>query len=108
MSDFLTWIKSLIEELAPALAVMFWNFEQTKVIQANNEKLKAETSLQIEKNHESVDAKYANSSDIDIVNDAILEGSGGNGQPKPSNEDNRQASSTGTKTPGTDQGESGS
>jgi len=69
-------LKRLVEALAPALAVALWNFEEDKVSRAKVMKQDAETNLQLEKNHEAVNAKYADSSDSSIVGDAIAEGGG--------------------------------
>jgi hypothetical protein len=80
MDAFLNALQKLIETLAPALAVMLWNYEETKVEQADNAKADAQLELKLEKNHEAIDSKYADSSDADIVNDAILNGGGPTGQ----------------------------
>lgn len=93
LQEFLTWIKGLIEASAPALAVILWNYDQSKINEANNKTLDAQVSLEIEKNHESVIASNANKSDLDIVNDAIVSGSG---QSCSSDKENRQPDS-GTK-----------
>lgn len=79
MTAFLNAVRKFIEEFAPALAVMLWNYEEAKVGEANNEKTKAQLELQIEKNHEAVDQKYIGRDDFAILNDAIHNG-GGTGQ----------------------------
>lgn len=78
-NDLLAWIKALIEELAPAIAVMLWNYEERKIEEANHKAMNAELKLQLEKNHDKVDAKYADKSDVDILNDAIESGGGQSG-----------------------------
>ncbi len=78
MGALLDAIQKFIEEFAPAIAVALWNFEESKVTEAKNETLDANLKLELEKNSEKVNAKYANSSDLDVINDAI--GSSGDGQ----------------------------
>jgi carbohydrate-binding DOMON domain-containing protein len=79
-------VKKFIEDNIPAIAIAFWNYEEGKITAAKNETDKVKTELQMEKNHEAVDQKYAGKSDTDILNDAIAsEGVGG--QLKTDNED---------------------
>ncbi len=95
MSELFDLIKSLIEKFAPALAVAIWNYEETKVAKAESEKELAEEQLQVEKNHEAIDAANAGKSDSDIVNDAIINGGGSGGQLKSGDEPDRTAPATG-------------
>lgn len=75
--DFLKAIKAIIEEFAPTLAVILWNYEEAKVDEAKNETLDANLKLELEKNNETINSKYVNSSDLDVIDDAIGKGSGG-------------------------------
>lgn len=79
MTEFLNALRKLIETIAPALAVMIWDYEQAKLDEAKNDARDAAVQLQIEKNHEEIDAKFAGKSDADIVLDGI--DSDGAGQP---------------------------
>src|SRR5579884_2404874 len=63
-----------------ALGLLLWNFEEARVQSAKAAADKAQTDLQVEKNHESVDQKYSGKSDADIVNDAVINGGGSGGQ----------------------------
>ena len=65
--EFLTWLKDLIEESVPALAVLLWDYKQEELDESKNDTLKAQEALEIEKNHEQIDAKYAGKSDDDIL-----------------------------------------
>ncbi len=76
LQQFLTWIKELIEESAPALAVIFWDYKDGQVLKEKIRAQDAETKLQLEKNKELVNEKYSNSDDDDIVRDAISNGGG--------------------------------
>lgn len=80
LNEFLLWLKKLIEETAPAIAVMLWNYEESQVQEAKNEALDAKVNLDLEKNHESVEQKYHDCPDIAIVDDAINADNGGSGQ----------------------------
>lgn len=77
MSALVDLIKFIIEQMAPAVAVALWNYEESKVGQARASQELAEVKLQLEKNHESVDAKYLGKSDLDVVNDAVFSDGGG-------------------------------
>lgn len=70
-NEFLKLLKALIEELAPALAVMLWNYGDAKNEESKNEARKAKTELQMELNHEKVDKANVGKSDADILHDAI-------------------------------------
>lgn len=74
MVDFeklLKALRSFIEEIAPALAVMLWNYTESKNEELKNEARKAKTDLQMELNHEKVDKENAGKSDADILHAAI-------------------------------------
>ncbi len=77
---FLDWLKAFIQQLAPTLAVLLWDYEQEQIAQAKSEKEIAELALQKEKNNEKVDSENANKSDLDIVDDAIKRSKSGHGQ----------------------------
>ncbi len=73
MGAILDAIQKFIEESLPALAVLLWNFEESKVNEEKHKTLDAQVNLELEKNHEEINTKYANSSDLDVINDAISE-----------------------------------
>lgn len=63
--DFLTQVFNWLKEQGPAIAILIYdwqNAEKEKAIQAQKE---AEFELQIEKNHEKVDADNVGVSDSD-------------------------------------------
>lgn len=68
---FINALKALIEAMAPALAVMLWNYTESKNEEAKNEARKAKTDLQMELNHEQIDKENAGKSDADILHAAI-------------------------------------
>jgi phage I-like protein len=80
MSDFIKALKALIEEFAPTLAVLLWNYEEAKVDEVKNEVRKANVQLEMEFNHETVDKENSGKSDADIINSAINSEQSGNGQ----------------------------
>lgn len=88
-------IKKFVEENIPAIAIAFWNYEESKITAAKNETDKVKTELEVEKNHEAVDQKYSGKSDSDVVNDAIIAGGGTGGQLETSDGDDSESSSTG-------------
>jgi len=91
-------IKGFIEEVAPALAVMLWDYTEAKDEEAKNEARKAKTQLQEEINHETVDKENAGKSDSDILLSSIgCSGASGTGQPRLGDEGSSQ---TGTGTNG--------
>jgi hypothetical protein len=77
VQQFLDWIKGLIEESAPALAVMFWDYEQSKEDEIKHEASDAQLQLQLEKNHEEIESINSGKSDNDIINEAIASGDSG-------------------------------
>ncbi len=54
--------------MAPAIAVMLWNYEESKVDLYKNEALKSSVDLELEKNHEFVENSGV--SDASIVDSA--------------------------------------
>jgi len=71
MTEFLNALRKLIETFAPALAVMIWDFQQEKLDEAKTDARDAVVQLQIEKNHEAINEKYAGKSDADVLLDGI-------------------------------------
>lgn len=80
VAQFLELLKQIIEEAAPALAVMLWNYDQSKIDQAKMQTNKVLMELQLEKNHNEIDEQNSGKSDSDIINDAISKGRSGGGQ----------------------------
>jgi hypothetical protein len=78
---FLTLLKQLIEEFAPTLAVMLWNYDQKKLGEQESKTKQAEVELQLEKNHEQIDRDNVGKSDSDIIDDALAKSIRDNGQP---------------------------
>lgn len=77
LTALLDFIKQFCKDNWQALAALFYNYEEDRVDQAKADAERANEQVQIEKNHEAVDAANAGKSDADIVNDAISNGSGG-------------------------------
>jgi hypothetical protein len=101
-SEFVKAFKGFIEAIAPALAVMLWNYTQAKDEEAKNETRKAKTELQMEINHETIDKANAGKSDADILRASIgCGGASGTGQSGCSDERSEQ-SGTGTNGGSTD------
>jgi hypothetical protein len=91
----LEFIKDLINTIWPALGVMLWNYEETKVDAAKAEAQDTRVQLQVEKNHETIDEKYVDKSDLDVINDVIGNVDGSGGQSGQGDSANTGASTTG-------------
>lgn len=63
--------------MAPALAVILWNYQESKIEQAKNETLDAKVKLELERNHVEVDKANANLTDMDVVSNAIKDDGSG-------------------------------
>jgi hypothetical protein len=74
-------IKGFIEEVAPALAVMLWDYTEAKEEESKNEARNAKVQLELEENHETIDKANAGKSDDDILRSSIgCGGASGRGQ----------------------------
>lgn len=79
MSDIYDSTLKFVEALIPALAVMYWDYQKSVLNHQADLVRDAKTKLEMEKNHEAIDQKYAGKSDLDILNDSIsVDGSGPN------------------------------
>lgn len=74
--DLIKAIKAFIGAIAPALAVMLWNYTESKEEELKNETRKAKTELELETNHEAVDKANDGKSDIDILESSISNNQG--------------------------------
>ncbi len=78
--ELIKTIEELIEKFAPAIAVLFWDYEEKKVDEAKNEALDSKTILELEKNREKINEKYDGDSDLDIINEACASDGGPSGK----------------------------
>lgn len=84
---FLKAFKKFIEQVAPALAVILWNYEEAKIEDAKDETKEEQLELTLELNHEKVDQENSGKSDLSIIESSLNgeSGKGGTGQPDSNN-----------------------
>lgn len=68
-TNLIDFIKSIIEEFAPALAVALWNYEENRIDHETKEKEAALLAAQNLNYEKAVKDMYADKSDVDIIND---------------------------------------
>jgi hypothetical protein len=66
--QLLDFIESLLRQFWPGLAVMFFDYEETKVDHAQKELEAAQLIAQNLKDKSDIEAKYAGKTDSDIIN----------------------------------------
>lgn len=68
------WLDSLrkfIETVAPALAVILWDYEEAKADAATKKKEAAELALKNTQDENAIRGQFVDKSDADVINDII-------------------------------------
>jgi hypothetical protein len=74
--EILSGLASWIRTQAPALAILFFNYEESKIQRLKNDKDAVELELSKERNTDAVEQQNHGRSPVDLVNDAIRDGGG--------------------------------
>lgn len=66
----------IAQENMSAIGLLLFNYEEYKIDRARRDKEAIELELQLQKNKESIDEKYRDKSDLDVVQQSVIDGGG--------------------------------
>lgn len=86
MTDFLNALRKFIETVAPALAVALWNYKESQVVAAEQQKEAAELAVKNLQDEKTIRENFAGKSDaviIDEILSSVATRTGEPAKPKP-------------------------